>query len=194
MAEVLCNAVASPLAGAITSGDTSLDVTSATGFPTSGDFRIRLDSELLLVTAVSGTTFTVTRGIEGTAAAAHRKGALVRGGVLTAGGLAQYVADAPETAPLVAKTGDYPVTAADEIVTVDATAGVVVVTLPTAVGKTGRRYEVWKIDAGANAVNVASTSAQTFNGAASPVALAAQWDWAVCVSDGANWLVRSGSG
>jgi hypothetical protein len=84
--EQYANNATTVLSGAINSGASSLVVTSADLFPTSPQFRIRIDSELLLVTAVVGTTFTVTRGIEGTTAAAHAEGAVVRH-VLTRDGL-----------------------------------------------------------------------------------------------------------
>lgn len=71
---------ATTLAGDITSGAGSLSVTDATNFPTEGNFDIRIDRELLTVTAVSGSTFTVTRaaGTPATDAAAHSSGATVR--------------------------------------------------------------------------------------------------------------------
>ena len=84
--EQLANNAQSSLNGAITSGATSLVVNSAANFPTSGNFRITIDSEILLVTAVSGTTFTVTRGVEGTTAAGHSNGATVTH-ILTAASL-----------------------------------------------------------------------------------------------------------
>src|SRR5438128_4083670 len=65
------------LNGAILAGDTSLIVASVASFPASGQFRILIGDELLLVTAIAGTTFTVTRGIEGTTAAAHADGASI---------------------------------------------------------------------------------------------------------------------
>lgn len=57
-----------------TTGATTLSVTSASFFPTSPQFRVRVGTELMLVTGISGTTFTVTRGIEGTTAATHSTG------------------------------------------------------------------------------------------------------------------------
>lgn len=63
-------------AGGISAGDGSMIVTSATGSP-AVNFRVKIDSELILVTAKSGTTFTITRGIEGTTAASHSDGATV---------------------------------------------------------------------------------------------------------------------
>lgn len=90
--EQLCNDPSTTLSLAIDGVTTTAVVTSATGYPTSGNFRIRIDDELLLVTGVSGTTWTVTRGIEGTTATAHSANAPVNA-YLTAGGSAQYVSD-----------------------------------------------------------------------------------------------------
>src|SRR5262249_5310784 len=88
--ERFANNVASPLAAALTAGATTLTVLSVTGpmgsFPTLGQFRVVVDNEVMLVTAVSGTTFTVTRGYEGTTAAAHAAGVEV-GLVLTTAAL-----------------------------------------------------------------------------------------------------------
>lgn len=90
--EQFSNNAQTTLNGTITSGATSLVVTSATTFPTSGNFRLLIDSEYLLTTVVSGTTFTVTRGIEGSTPAAHNSGATVTE-VLTAGALSAFRAD-----------------------------------------------------------------------------------------------------
>lgn len=75
--EQLANNPTSTLSGGISSGATSLSVASATPFPTTGNFVIKIDGELLVVTNVSGTTFTVTRGQDGTSATSHSSGATV---------------------------------------------------------------------------------------------------------------------
>lgn len=85
MAENFSNEYESTLSAGIDADDTSLSVASATGAPTA-NFRIRIDDEYLLVTNVAGTTFTVTRGIEGSTAVSHSSAAVVTH-VLTAGGL-----------------------------------------------------------------------------------------------------------
>ncbi|MHB9861966.1 hypothetical protein [Streptomyces sp. YIM S03343] len=60
---------------------TSITVTSASGFPGSGNYNIQIDSEVMTVTAGQGTTtWTVTRGANGSAAATHSAGATVTGG------------------------------------------------------------------------------------------------------------------
>lgn len=69
--EQFVNNVATTLNGAINNSVTSITITSATGFPSTGNFRIVIDTEIMLVTARSGTTLTVSRGAEGTSAASH---------------------------------------------------------------------------------------------------------------------------
>jgi hypothetical protein len=90
--ELFANSSSSTLNGAITNSQTTVTVTAAASFPTSGNFRILIDSEILLVTAVGGNVFTVTRGIENTVAASHLTAAPVTG-ILTAGALSQYRID-----------------------------------------------------------------------------------------------------
>lgn len=96
MVEQFSNKARTTLNGAIDNSQTSITVTSATGFPTSGDFRIVVvaeggnTDEIMTVTAVSGTTWTVTRASESISgvqsASAHSSGATVSH-VLTAGAL-----------------------------------------------------------------------------------------------------------
>ena len=75
------------LASSLTSGATSMSVTSATGFPvptgsqyfycTLADAATQTTIEIVKVTAVSGTTFTIVRGQDGTSGAAFASGAVV---------------------------------------------------------------------------------------------------------------------
>lgn len=95
MAENIGNDFTTTLSGAILSGATSLVVASSTGAP-SPDFRVRIDDELFKVTAVAGTTWTVTGAQEGTSAAGHASGAQVAH-VLTKAGLDQYWLDYYQT-------------------------------------------------------------------------------------------------
>jgi hypothetical protein len=99
MTENLTNFANSTLNGAITNSATTLVITSATGFP-AANFRIVVQDsatsttnrELMLVTNVSGTTFTVTRGIESTSGVAHGDLSYIAH-VLTAAGLAQTITE-----------------------------------------------------------------------------------------------------
>ena len=75
------------LASSLSSGATSMSVTSATGFPvptgvqyfycTLADAATQTTIEIVKVTAVSGTTFSITRAQDGTTATAFSAGAVV---------------------------------------------------------------------------------------------------------------------
>lgn len=69
--EKFANNASSTLNGSINDMVTTLDVTSASSFPSTGNFRIKIGDEIMTVTTVATNTFTVTRGDEGTAAASH---------------------------------------------------------------------------------------------------------------------------
>jgi hypothetical protein len=87
--EQYANSANTTLNGAINNSVTSITVTSATGFPSTGQYRILVDGEIMLVTGGQGTTtWTVaTRGsIENSAAASHLDLAPVRF-IVTAGSL-----------------------------------------------------------------------------------------------------------
>src|SRR6266566_5539711 len=64
--------------GAVTASQTTISVVSASAFPTTGTYRVRVDDEDMTVTAGQGTTtWTVTRGVNGTTAASHVTGQTV---------------------------------------------------------------------------------------------------------------------
>lgn len=86
MAEQFVNDPGTTLNGSITNVATTLIVNSSTGYPTTNSFRIRIDSEIILVTGISGTTWTITRAQESTAGAAHSNGAAVNA-IISAGSL-----------------------------------------------------------------------------------------------------------
>ena len=90
--EQFANNPSTTLGAAITSTTaTSITVASATGFPSSGNFRILIDTEIMEVTAVGGTTWTVSRADGGSTAATHLNAAAVTG-ILTAEALNNLVA------------------------------------------------------------------------------------------------------
>jgi len=64
--------------GSMGAGDTSVTVASGTCFPASGNFRVIVDNEIILVGARSGTVLSaLSRGTEGTTAAVHANGATI---------------------------------------------------------------------------------------------------------------------
>lgn len=70
------------LNGAIDSAVTSVDVTDASAWPTVYPFTVQVDNEKLRVTGRTSNTLTVTRGFDGTTAAAHSTGAAVLATIL----------------------------------------------------------------------------------------------------------------
>lgn len=91
-ADLFANNAQTTLAAAITAGAPTLTVTSSASFPAvttaaATQFRVLIDTELFIVTNVTGTTWTVTPATEGTTAAAHALNAPVTA-ILTAAGLA----------------------------------------------------------------------------------------------------------
>lgn len=91
MSEQVANGAVATLANGMDGVTTTMVLTSAGSMPTSPNFRVRVGTELMLVTAGAGTTtWTVTRGVESTTATPHSAGEFVVH-VLTAGGLNQFV-------------------------------------------------------------------------------------------------------
>lgn len=82
--EQITNNAASQLDGGIDDTQTTIDVDDGTVFPSTGKFRIVIDSELLLCTSRSGATLTVVRGAESSVAASHSDNAPVTH-IVTAG-------------------------------------------------------------------------------------------------------------
>ena len=105
MTEQFADLAQSTLNGAIIAGATSLVVASAASFPATGNFRIIIDSEIFLVSAVTGNTLTVTPGYEGTAQSAHSNGANVTH-ILTAGAASSFVQKNSQGAVIINGVGD----------------------------------------------------------------------------------------
>jgi hypothetical protein len=88
----------------------------------------------------------------------------------------------------IAKTANYTATASNYLI--DCTANSFTVTLPTAVGISGRVYEI--VNSGAGTITIATTSSQTFaNVTATPTTLSlitAAGKSVRVMSNGANWI------
>lgn len=65
------------MGGTLSSGATTITVTSQVNVPTSGTFRALIDSEYIQVTAVSGNNWTAVRGTEGSSAVSHADATVV---------------------------------------------------------------------------------------------------------------------
>lgn len=116
MAELIQNSSATTLNGTINNVVTSLTVTNGAVFPATGNFRILIDSELMLCTARASNVLTVTRGVESTSGAGHTTGAAVTH-VLTTLALQNYVAEHSISQTIADAKGDIiTATAADTLV------------------------------------------------------------------------------
>src|SRR5260221_769536 len=77
--ESYANSIFTTLNGAIDSSQTSITIASASGFPSTGQYRVLIDAEILLITAGQGTTtWTVTRHVESSTTQSHADLAIVR--------------------------------------------------------------------------------------------------------------------
>lgn len=93
MVETLSNFASTVTASAMTNAVTTVTLSNAGFFPASGNFRLRIDDELMLVGTRTGNVLSsITRGIEGTTAASHATGAAARH-VLTAASVHQVITD-----------------------------------------------------------------------------------------------------
>jgi len=87
------------------------------------------------------------------------------------------------------KTSAYTAGADDGLILADASSATFSITLPTAVGVSGKIYRVKRVDQTlANSVTVVTTSSQTIDGALTKL-LATQYEEIDVVSDGSNWQI-----
>lgn len=89
------------------------------------------------------------------------------------------------------KTVNYTLAGADFSIFADTTAGVLTMTLPTAVGNAGRVYSIKNIGTGVNQLTIATTGGQTIDGAAGASTTTPQATL-ILQSDGANWQAIGG--
>ncbi len=94
------------------------------------------------------------------------------------------------TLGVVSKTGAYTLTDSDYTVLADLTSTAFTLTLPTAVGRTGKEFVLkdWKGQSATRNLTIATTSSQTIDGAASKT-ISTNYNSIKVISDGANWAV-----
>ena len=105
MTEQFANNASTTLNGALNNSSTTVNVTNGTPFSQSGTFRVIVDSEIMIVTAIAGNTMTVLRGQEGSAAVSHLSGAIITQ-IVTAGALTQLKTDVTQVGVLHAGSGN----------------------------------------------------------------------------------------
>lgn len=111
-------------------------------------------------------------------------------GVSTASGstLSAIVRNNNGVNEVLSKSISYALAMTDEEVLGTSGAGGITITLPTAVDCKGKIYTIKKVDGGAGALTVATTSAQTIDGATTAV-INNQYESIDVVSDNANWNI-----
>lgn len=94
------------------------------------------------------------------------------------------------TIPATAKSVSYALTNADQTVNFTTSTSALTATLPTAVGFSGKRFTINKVDSAVGTVALATTSSQTIGGIATGVILLGTiTDSITLESDGANWQI-----
>lgn len=91
---------------------------------------------------------------------------------------------------IVSKTAAYTASIADDVILVDATGGSFNITLPTAVGISGKIFTIKKKDSTITAVGIDTTSSQTIDGFTS-ITVNTQYESVQVVSNGTNWELLS---
>lgn len=112
-------------------------------------------------------------------------GTLVQNSTVTISDIGALALSASLTLPYIAKTANY--TLDDTNYTVNCTSNTFTITLPTAVGITGRLYNIK--NSGTGVITINTTSSQTIDGYASGSITLIQFDNLCVQSDGANWVI-----
>ena len=89
---------------------------------------------------------------------------------------------------LVTKTSSYTATDADDIIICDALTRAIKITLPTAVGRKGKVFNIKKVDASDNTVTVDGKSAETIDDGLTAV-LTVQYEAITVVSNNEEWWI-----
>lgn len=186
------NGAQSPLATSINAGSPSLTVLSALSFPAT-PFRVVVDQEIMICTALLGNTLTVTRGTEGTAAASHAAGAIVTQSV-TAADFTAFASGGGGgdrwftlTNSPVAITSSAAMAAYDTLYVVTAMTAIA----PTLPAPATSKWVGIRVDGSStNLATITATGGATINGSATLVMWAGET--AELVSDGANWYKIGG--
>lgn len=173
----------------------TINVDDTTGWPTPGageesigalDFENQSKVELFSYTGKTASTLTdVTRGIDGTTAQQHSPGAVVRH-CASAKDLEAIASGGLPT--VTTKTAAYTLVDDDDVILADATVAGFTLSLPAAAGRSGRTFDIKKIDSSVNGVTVDPNGAETIDGSTT-IVLNVQHHSVTLISDGSNWRI-----
>ena len=188
----------SRLSSGVIDSDGTISVNDASKFPTLFNYLLTIwedasyttpsadpNMEIVLVTGATGNVLTVTRAQQGTVATRHANACFV-GQYLLPVHLTNHE-DAIDlntyhTMTQVSKSATYTLTATDVVCLCT---GTFTVTLPTAVGITGKTYYVKNVSSGV--ITLDGDGSETIDGETTQ--LLHQWDTAQVTSDGTNWVI-----
>ena len=174
---------------------------SGTSFNGTAPVTIAIDSTVATLTGIQ--TLTNKTLTSPSLSSATLTGTLTAGGgvgtsgqvLKSTGSGVQWATQGVPPMPVLSKNTNYTVSTADGndvLVIMDCSGGNRTITLYTAVGNAGNRVSVSKSDSSANDLIIAAPSGQTLNGAASlTIDGPAQYNAAILVSDGSNWISLS---
>jgi hypothetical protein len=97
------------------------------------------------------------------------------------------VSSIPLIHSLFTKNASYPLTSTDDTIIVAAVGAAIDITLPTAIGVTGKTYTVKRTDATIHIVRLITSGGQTIDGEATQTLQ--RWDSITVISDGSNWFI-----
>lgn len=93
-----------------------------------------------------------------------------------------------ESLAVATKTTSYTATNSDAVILCDASAAGITVTLPTAVGRLGRVYNIKKIDSSSFTVTVDGDGSETIDDGTTAI-LTVQYESITIISDGTEWWI-----
>lgn len=112
-----------------------------------------------------------------------------QGVTVTPGGVGTAPSGNPRAAivsvAFTTKTSNYTIGNNDYMV--NCSSGTFAVTLPSAVGRTGRQYLIK--NSGSGLITINTTASQTIDADVSGAIVLSRWDAILVVSDGSNWLI-----
>ncbi len=155
------------------------------------ELTLRAQSTVNLVANHLTADVTAVWSLNGLDVAARRISNLAEPTTATDAATKAYV-DGGSVKSITARNAAYTLTNTDHTVECDASGGSFQVTLPSAVGRTGRIFAIKKVDSSGNAVTVGTTASQTIDGAGVR-SLSAQWDVIIVQANGASWSIISRS-
>lgn len=163
-------------AGFALDGVTKSIITGTHTTTSSGDASV-----VSLINSSLNNSIDVINRVGSGSAAAIQTGSAIAGNRIVINGVTYY-----SSIPLVSKSSAYQITDQDSLILVT---GTTTVTLPTAVGCSGKQYTIKNLDSSLT-TTIATTSSQTIDGVTTKT-LTSQYKFLTVISDNANWHIIS---